>query len=550
MSKRWFSCFTIFGFICALTWLAADQKTSRAPEQKVAPELLGGLVWRSIGPAVFGGRITDVAGVPGDPNILYVAHAAGGLFKSTNGGITFESIFNDGTTLSIGAIALAPNNPEVIYVGTGEGTARNSVSFGDGIYKSVDGGRTWKNLGLRDTERFSRIVVNPLNPEIVYAAAMGHEWAPNKERGVYRSNDGGITWKNILFTNETSGACDICFDSKNPNIIYAGMYDYLRQPWHFRSGGPGSGLYRTSDGGDTWQKLTDPSLRNGLPGRGLVGRIGLAVSLSNPKVVYAMIESEEEGELWRSEDRGFTWKMVSDDRNINYRPFYFSVIRVDPADENRVYALCRSLFISTDGGKNFAETGSYWKLFGDHHALWIDPANPLRVLNGSDGGFHISNDRGMTWDFVNILPLAQPYHVGVDMAEPYNVLGGFQDHEVWRGPNEKWNVSGVKGGDWTRFRGHGDGMWILADPRDPNIIYYDCENGDFTRFDLRTGRSATANPIRWLLRDLAQTPVCTGSIGTLRSTCLPAIPTLFISAGTSFSRRRTGDSPGRRSAPT
>jgi len=270
--------------------LRPTQPKARPEEaSKVSPDLLKGLEWRAIGPAVFGGRVTDVAGVPGDPNIIYVAHASAGLFKSVNGGTTFQSIFNDGGTLSVGAISLAPNNPDVIYVGTGEGKPRNSVSFGDGIYKSLDGGRTWKHLGLKDAERFSRIAVNPRSPEIVFAAAMGHAWGPNRERGVFRSTDGGANWKNILFVNETTGAADLCLDPKNPRIIYAAMYDYLREPWHFRSGGPGSGLYRSSDGGDTWIKLSDPARKNGLPSAGVLGRIGLAVSPSRPNVVYAMI---------------------------------------------------------------------------------------------------------------------------------------------------------------------------------------------------------------------------------------------------------------------
>lgn len=463
------------------------------PLTKIAPELLRGLEWRAIGPAVFGGRVTDVAGVPGRPNIIYVAHASAGLFKSTNGGTTFQSIFDEGGTQSVGAIALALDSPDTIYVGTGEGKPRNSVSFGDGIYKSADGGRTWKNLGLRDSERFSRIIVDPRESNIVYAAAMGHEWGPNKERGLFRSRDGGGTWKNILFVNETTGACDVCLDPINPSIVYAAMYDYLRQPWHFRSGGPGSGLYRSTDGGENWVRLTDQSLKNGLPTSGPLGRIGIAVCAGNANVVYAMIESKDKGELWRSDDRGTTWRAVSSNPEINARPFYFSVIRVDPSDEDRIYSLNRSMWLSTDGGKNFREIG-YWKIFGDHHALWIDPSNPNRLLNGSDGGFHISNDRGANWEFINTIPFAQAYHVAVDMADPYHVLGGFQDHEVWRGPNEKWNVRGVKSGDWIRLRDHGDGMHVLADPRDPNIIYYNCENGDITRMDLRTGEERFIQP--------------------------------------------------------
>jgi len=461
---------------------------------KVGQNLLQGLSWRSIGPAHFSGRVTDVAGVPGDPNIIYVAFASAGLFKSVNGGITFDSIFDKAGTISIGAIALSPLDPEVIFVGTGEGNPRNSTSFGDGIYKSEDGGKTWKHLGLRDTERFSRLLINPKNPQIIFAAALGHEWGPNKERGLFRSTDGGKTWKHVLYVNETTGASDVAVDPEDPQIIYCGMYDYLRQPWNFRSGGPGSGLYRSTDGGETWMKLTDPKLANGLSGKGLLGRIGVSVCFRQPHVVYAMIESEEPGELWRSEDRGLHWKMVSDDARINNRPFYYSDVRADPVDPNRVYALAGSLSVSRDGGKTWSAVGGYQSLFGDHHALWIDPTNPRRLIEGNDGGLYLSNDQGRNWQFVNNIPSAQAYHVGVDMAEPYNIMGGFQDHEIWVGPNEKWNEVGVRGGDWRRLRYMADGMYALADPRDHNIIYFNGHFGDITRVDLRNAEERYIQP--------------------------------------------------------
>jgi photosystem II stability/assembly factor-like uncharacterized protein len=470
---------------------SAECPAQKNPELKVDPQLLQGLHWRSIGPAVFGGRVTEVSGVPGNPNIIYVAHSSAGLFKSSNGGTTFASIFNDSNTLSIGALAVSPGNPDVVYVGTGEGTGRNSASFGDGMYKSMDGGRTWKHVGLVNTERFSRIVLNPQNPDIVFAAAMGHEWGPNAERGLYRSTDGGATWKQILFVNDTTGAGDVTLDPTNPNIIYAGMYDYVRTPWYFRSGGPGSGLYRSTDGGDTWVKLTDPATHNGLPSASPLGRIDIRVSGSSPSVVYSMIESRE-GLLWRSDDHGEHWRMVNKDNRIDNRPFYFSNIRIDPTDENRIYALASDPWISEDGGKSFRNV-DYWTVFGDCHALWIDPTNPSRLLLGSDGGLFISNDRGQNWDFINNMPMAQAYHVSVDMEDPYNVLGGFQDHEMWRGPNERWNATGVRGADWRRLRSHADGMYIVADPRDPNIIYYDGQ-GDITRFDMRTKEERYIQP--------------------------------------------------------
>jgi photosystem II stability/assembly factor-like uncharacterized protein len=460
--------------------------------EPVTPSVVAGLHWRSIGPAMFAGRVDDVAGIPGNPNILYAAHSTAGLFKSINGGTTFESVFNDGNTLSVGAVAVAPDNSEVVYIGTGEGFPRNSTSVGDGIYKSENGGRTWKHAGLKDSERFSRIIIHPKDSRIVLAAAMGHEWGPNEERGIFRSTDGGATWKRVLYVNATTGASDVCFEPGNPSVVYAGMFDYLRQPWHFRSGGPGSGLYRSADGGETWVKLTDPALNNGLPGANLLGRIGVSASRSNPAVVYAMIETRDAGVLWRSDDHGKTWKLTTNNRSINNRPFYYTQIRVDPNDENRIYALAGNHYVSTDGGRNFRLVGG--NMFGDHHALWIDPANSKRLLAGSDGGFFISNDQGEHWDFVNNMPMAQAYHVGVDMAEPYNVMAGFQDHEIWRGPNERWNQVGVREGDWRRLRNMADGMFAFADPRDPNIVYYDGHFGDLTKVDMRTTEERFIHP--------------------------------------------------------
>lgn len=492
MVSLWRGAVAVCGLSAAmfLVILAAWAGGKASDAMQVDSSLLAGLHWRAIGPAVFGGRVVDVAGVAGDPNIIYVAHSSGGLWKSTNGGTTFTSVFNDGNTLALGAIAVDPKNRDVVYAGTGEGTVRNTASYGDGIYKTLDGGRTWKHLGLEDTQRFARIVVNPANTHIVFAAAMGHEFGPNTERGLFRSTDGGNTWKKVLYVNETTGASDVALDPQNPNIVFAGMYDYMRKPWHFRSGGPGSGLYRSTDGGDTWTKLTDTALRNGLPA-GPLGRIDVRISRSNPKVVYAVIESRE-GVLWRSDDGGDHWRLMNGNHRINSRPFYFSNIRIDPVDENRIYLLAVYPQISEDAGKTFRDI-PYDEWFGDVHALWIDPTNPSRLLGGSDGGLFISNDRGASWDFINNMPMAQAYHVALDMADPYHVLGGFQDHEMWRGPSDRWNVTGARAGDWRRMRGHADGTFIVADPRDPNIVYY-VGQGDMTRFDWRTHEERYIQP--------------------------------------------------------
>jgi photosystem II stability/assembly factor-like uncharacterized protein len=469
------------------TQLAAGRQPSVAPSVS-----LGALSWRAVGPAMFAGRVADVAGVAGDRDILYVGAASSGLYKSINGGVTFDPVFESGNTLSIGAIAVQQDRPDVVYVGTGEGAVRNSISFGDGIYKTTDGGRTWQHLGLSSSERFSRIVINPINPSIVIAAALGRAFGAGGERGIYRTADGGATWQRTLHVNDTTGASDVAIDPQDPNIVYAGMYEYQRRPWTFTSGGPGSGLYRSSDGGLTWKKLTDPSLNNGLPGAKLLGRIGISIHRKDPRVVYALIEAQEGGVLWRSDDRGGKWRLVSSDRRLNNRPFYYTQVRADPVDPDRVYTLAGSFNVSTDGGRTFGSSGG--RMFGDHHALWIDPTDPKRLLSGTDGGFFISNDYGRNWDFVNNMPMAQPYHVGVDMAEPYNILGGFQDHEIWRGPNEKWNQVGVREGDWVRLRYMADGMHAIADPRDPNLVYYNGHFGDITRLDMRNQEERYIQP--------------------------------------------------------
>jgi photosystem II stability/assembly factor-like uncharacterized protein len=490
-----------FGALAAASaWLApatASSASSQPTPERRAPAddsgLLAGLSWRSLGPAMFGGRVADVAGVPGRPELLYVGAASSGLFKSTNGGTTFTPIFESGNTLSIGAIAVPEGRPDVVYVGTGEGAVRNSISFGDGLYKSEDGGRSWTHLGLARSERFARIAVDATNEQVVFAAAMGRAFGPSPERGVYRTTNGGRSWQRVLFVDETTGASDVAIDPADPKIVYAGMYDYQRKPWHFRSGGKGSGLYRSSDGGATWRRLTDPALRNGLPGAKLLGRIGISIHRADPRIVYALIEAQEPGALWRSDDRGLTWKLVSSDRRINNRPFYYTQVRADPVDPERVYTLAGAFNVSSDGGKTFSTIPGA-RMFGDHHALWIDPLNPKRLLCGTDGGFFVSNDQGRHWDFVNNMPLAQAYHVGVDMADPYNVLGGFQDHEIWRGPNEKWNQVGVREGDWVRLRYMADGMYTIPDPRDPNLVYYNGHFGDITRIDMRNAEERYIQP--------------------------------------------------------
>jgi photosystem II stability/assembly factor-like uncharacterized protein len=454
----------------------------------VSAQTFGALQWRSIGPAVMGGRLDAVAGVPGQPGIIYLGHSSGGLFKSSDGGVTFVSAFDQGTTQSIGAIAVSPANPDEVYIGTGEGFPRYPASYGDGVYKSEDGAKTWKRVGLEKTERIARIAIDPEDAKIVLVAAMGHEWGPNEERGVFRSTDGGTTWTRTLFVNPTTGASDVEFDPKDPKIVYAGMFDYRRYPWLIRSGGAGSGLYRSEDGGATWTRLNDPKLENGLPD-GLVDRVGVAISPSNPAVVYAMLPNKQ-GLLYRTADGGAHWTMVNADHNLDSRHFYFSQVRVDPKDENRVYVLSGEFQTSEDGGKTFHVINAG----GDNHDLWIDPTDPNRLLEGSDMGFYASSDRGRTWDYLNTVPMGQAYRIGYDMDEPYHVMAGFQDHEVWWGPNEIWSDSGVTNGDWKHLVVWGDGNYAMADPNDANTVYLDTHFGDITRVDVRTGEAQFITP--------------------------------------------------------
>lgn len=481
----------------AAVLLAAFAALGGAPSPAVAQsaaeleEALAALSWRSIGPADMGGRTTDIAAIPGDPSLVYFATATGGLWKTEDGGTTWRSVFEEGGTLSLGAIALAPSDPSLLYLGTGEGNPRNSTSIGDGVYVSTDAGETWTHAGLEATERISRIVVHPRRPEVVYIGAMGHLWGPNEDRGVYRSTDRGGTWEKVLYVDENTGVADLALDTSNPRIVFAAMWDFRRRPWHFRSGGPGSGLYRSKDGGDTWERLTDPALDNGLP-TGTLGRIGVRIAPSDPDVVFAIIESEADGVLWRSADGGDTWVEVSDSEQIGNRPFYYSDIRVDPTDENTLYALAGGLYKSVDGGREWDRIAG--NIHGDHHALWIDPADPDRLVNGNDGGFHFSHDGGDTWEFVNTVPLAQFYQVAVDDRTPYTVCGGLQDNDVWCGPSATRNVAGILQNYWHEIVGPGDGTYVQFDPRHADIIYAGQQGGSFYRIDLSTGEARAIPP--------------------------------------------------------
>ena len=459
---------------------------------QIDPELLAGMQARSIGPAGMSGRIASIDAVVSNPDIIYVGAATGGVWKSVNGGLNWEPIFDDHPVAAIGAVSIFQASPDIVWVGTGEGNPRNSVSVGNGIYKSMDGGRTWTHLGLDESEHIHRILLDPNDPGIAYVAALGREWGENAQRGVFKTEDGGATWRKILYVDERTGAADLEMDPSNPNKLIAAMWDYRRWPWSFRSGGPGSGLYITVDGGRNWKKLTEA---DGLPSDEL-GRIGLAIAPSDPSIVYAFIEAEKNA-LYKSQDGGHSWSMISDGANIGNRPFYYADLRVDPTDANRVYSLWSRVSVSTDGGKNFEQLGSRGGGFGtihpDHHAMWINPSDPSHIFEGNDGGVYESNDHGSTWRFVANLPLAQYYHLNVDMEKPYNVYGGMQDNGSWRGPSSVWENGQIRNHHWEEV-GFGDGFATLADPSDPLSGYSMSQEGFLRRWDLRTGERKDIRP--------------------------------------------------------
>ncbi|MDQ3257448.1 MAG: hypothetical protein M3R15_26780 [Acidobacteriota bacterium] len=442
------------------------------------------LEWRSIGPANMGGRTADVEGVPGNPNIVYAATASGGLWRTDNGGMKWRPIFERENTISIGDIALEPSNPDVIWVGTGESNLRNSVSFGDGVYKSTDGGKSWQHLGLKDTERISRICINPRNPDMVYVGALGHAFGPNEERGVFMTTDGGKTWTKTLYVDAQHGVSDLDIDPSNPNILYAAMWSFERKPWTHRSGSEKGGVFKSIDGGRTWNKLT-----NGLPK--LVGRIGVKVAPSNPNVVYAITESKD-GTLYRSDDRGETFKQVSKQANIVSRGFYYTDLRVDPTNENRVYAVASTLFVSIDGGRTFRSITGRTHI--DYHALWIDPQNPRRMWQGQDGGVAVSYDQGETWEYVNNIPLGQFYQIHADNRQPfYYVMGGLQDNGTWTGPSRTREPAGILNDDW-RMISFGDGFYVLNHADDPELYLSEAQGGSILRTDFRTREQQSVSP--------------------------------------------------------
>jgi photosystem II stability/assembly factor-like uncharacterized protein len=446
---------------------------------------IANLEWRPIGPANMGGRVSAIEGIPGDPLVFWVGGADGGVFKTVNGGTTFEEQFTDQPTYSVGALALAPSDHNVLWLGSGEGDPRNSVSYGNGVYRSTDGGETWTHLGLDDTERIKRIVVHPHDPDVAYVCALGHEWGPNEERGVFRTTDGGASWDRVLYRDQDTGCSDMDMDQSNPRILYAGMWTFRRRPWRFDDGGKETALYKSIDGGDTWTKLED-----GLP-KGPMARIGVQVAQSNPNTVYLITEAKDEGVLYRSDDGGSSWRMVHDSPGINFRPFYYSDIRVDPTNPNVVYSLSGGLYKSIDGGKEFESIGG--GVHGDHQAMWIDPLNSDRVLSGSDGGYQVSFDGGENWDIINNVVLSQFYQIYYDLQKPYTVCGGLQDNGSWCGPSRTTHTGGILKDDWYRVSG-GDGFYAIPKPDEPHIIWTNLQGGVFMVTDMRSGGTRNVHP--------------------------------------------------------
>jgi len=458
---------------------------------------LGGLRAREIGPAAMSGRIVDLAVVEADPTVFYVASSTGGLWKTTNNAVTFTPLFQNEAVHSIGAVAVHQVDTSLVWVGTGERANRQSTSWGDGVYRSRDGGRTWENVGLRDSHHVGRIVLHPTDPRILYVAAMGHLWGPNQERGLYKSADGGESWERVLFVDEDTGVVDVAMDPTNPDVLYAASYQRRRTPFGFHGGGPGSALWKSSDAGRNWVKLTNTGLDNGLP-VGDMGRIGISVYRSDPRIVYVCIEQglrynastayeERLAGIYRSEDGGGSWEHMSD---WNPRPMYASQILVDPSDHQRVYMM-NSFSWSDDGGRTF--TVPRQTLHGDDRMVWVNPRDSRHVLKADDGGLGISWDRGRTWLYATHLPVTQFYRVAVDYRKPYWVYGGLQDNGSWAGPSATYRTEGILNDDWVKWGG-GDGFLNLADTTDNRTLYTESQYLGLDRVDIPTGQRQAIRP--------------------------------------------------------
>lgn len=467
--------------------------TSLLAAQKLDLSLVENMEPRSIGPGGMSGRVTAIDVVHSDPDIMYAGSASGGLWKSTSGGVKWDPIFDDQPTASIGAVAIQQANPSVIWVGTGEGNPRNSLNGGFGVYKSMDGGETWMSMGLQETRHIHRIIVHPNDPNTVYVGAIGSPWGAHPERGVFKTTDGGKTWNKILFANNKTGVGDMVMDPSNPNKLIVAMWEHKRDPWFFKSGGKGSGLFITYDGGETWKEKTG---EDGLP-KGDLGRIGIAIARNKPNIVYALVEAKKNG-FYKSTDGGESWKLVNSNTNeIGNRPFYYSEIYVDPQNENRIFTVFTYVNVSEDGGKSFDELmpayGVSNGVHPDHHAWWIHPKDGSFMIDGNDGGLNITRDGGQSWRFVGNIPVGQFYHVAVDNEFPYNVYGGMQDNGSWRGPAYVWKAQGIRNAYWQEIS-FGDGFDVVPDRDDSRYGWSMSQQGYVSRYDWITGNNYTVRP--------------------------------------------------------
>ncbi len=449
-----------------------DDKESKGPWK--------GLEYRLVGP-YRGGRVVAVSGVVGQGDIYYFGATAGGVWKTTDGGLNWKPIFDRQKDASpaIGAIAVSESDPNVIYVGTGEACIRGNIVGGNGVYKSIDAGKTWKFVGLGDTHAIGRLIIDPKNPDVAFVAALGHPFGDNDERGIFRTRDGGKTWDKVLYKDAKTGGIDITFDPSNSNILFAGMWQARRTPWGMDSGGPGSGLYRSIDGGTTWKQLKG----HGLP-EGTLGRIGVTVSGANPNRVWAVIEAEKGG-IYRSDDGGDSWQLLTDDHRFRQRAWYYSHIFADPKSADSVYILNTGIYRSNDGGKTFARVPAP---HGDNHGLWIDPTNPQRLINGNDGGATVSTNGGASWTTQYNQPTAQFYHVSTDNRFPYFMYGAQQDNSTVAIASASPNGA-IDRPDWYDVGG-GESGYIAADPNDPMIVYAGSYGGEISRYNHRTRRDA------------------------------------------------------------
>ena len=480
----------MFRLLLALLIMAAAHAASA-----INPDLLHGLEARAIGPAAVSGRIAAIDVDASDPRRIVIGAATGGVWLSENAGLTWTPVFDDQPVTSIGAVAMDPNNPDILWIGTGEGNVRNSTSIGGGVFKSVDGGKTFQFVGLEGTERINRIAIDPRDSDTIYVAALGTLWGENTERGVYRTTDGGESWDKVLFVDEKTGATDVKIDPHNPQRLYAAMWQFRRWPYQFKSGGPGSGLYISMDGGDTWEERT---AFDGLP-KGELGRMVIAPSAAQRDLVYALVEAKDSA-IIKSVDGGRSWVTVNSEYDVADRPFYYTELHADPNDPERLYNVATRVRVSIDGGRSFTYNevidccAASNTIHIDNHAFWVNPADSDHLIVGNDGGIAISQDRGETWRYVRNLPLSQFYHVAVDNDHPYNIYGGLQDNGSWRGPSEVWENAGIRNLHWQEV-GFGDGFDTVPDPRNSRQGYAMSQGGYLVRWNLDSGESRAIYPV-------------------------------------------------------